>query len=142
MLQVDQPVHPIVEDRRGRLWFAATQHLVELDGSTWRLHPLPPGFRTQTVHTDSVWPLPDGRIGLMVNEVERFEGILIFDPATGRFQQLVHPEGRKVALLAPRRDGTFWAWIKPGLRLEIFDGKTFRPRFDFTRTGKAMTYGA
>ncbi len=132
MLHLDQPVHSIVEDRRGRLWFAATQHLVELDGSTWRLHPLPPGFRTQTVYTDSIWPLPDGRIGLMVNEVERFDRVLIFDPATDRFQRLVHPEGRNVVLLSPRRDGTFWAWMKPGLRLEIFDGKTFRPRFDFS----------
>jgi signal transduction histidine kinase/CheY-like chemotaxis protein len=136
MLQVDQPVHAIAEDGRGRLWFAATQHLVELDGSTWALHQLPPGFRTQTVHTNAVWPLPDGRIGLMVNEVERFDGVLIFDPATGRFQRLVHPERRNVVLLAPRRDGTFWALMKPGLRIEIFDGKTFRPRFDFSADWK------
>jgi signal transduction histidine kinase/ligand-binding sensor domain-containing protein/ActR/RegA family two-component response regulator len=135
-MHLDQPVHSIVEDRRGRLWFAATQHLVELDGSTWRFHPLPPGFRTQTVHTDAVWPLPDGRIGLMVNEVERFDRVLIFDPATGRFQRLDHPEGRNVVLLTPRRDGTFWAWTKPGLRIDIFDGKTFRPRFDFTADWK------
>jgi signal transduction histidine kinase/CheY-like chemotaxis protein len=136
MQHLDQPVHSIIEDRRGRLWFAATQHLLELDGSTWRWHPLPPGFRTQTVHTNAVWPLPDGRIGLMVNEMERFDGVLMFNPANSRFQRLVHPEGLNVVLLAPRRDGTFWAWMKPGLRIDIFDGKTFRPRYDFTADWK------
>ena len=132
MLQLDEPVHAIAQDRKGVLWFAATQHLVELDGSTWALHPLPPGFRTQTVYTDSVWPLPDGRIAVMVNEEERLDSVLIFDPATGRFERLLHPDGHSVTLLKARRDGTFWAWIKPGLRLDIFDGKTFRPGVDFS----------
>ena len=39
----DQPVHSAVEDAPGRLWFAATEALLELDGDTWRVHPLPRG---------------------------------------------------------------------------------------------------
>jgi signal transduction histidine kinase/ligand-binding sensor domain-containing protein/ActR/RegA family two-component response regulator len=136
MLHLDQPVHTIVEDRWGRLWFAATQHIVELDGSTWKLYPLSSGLRTHTVYTDSVWPLPDGRIAFLVSELERYTRVLILDSGTGRFQWLVDPEGRDVVLLVPRRDGTFWARTKPGLRLEIFDGKNFHPQFDFSANWK------
>jgi Signal transduction histidine kinase len=136
MAHLDEPVHAIAEDKRGRLWFAATTHLLELDGATWRSYPMPAGFRSHTVHTDSVWPLPDGRIAFLANEVERFDRVLILDPATRRFTRLMHPEGCDVALLAPRRDGTFWARMKPGLRIDIFDGKSFRRKYDFSADWK------
>ncbi len=136
MAHLDEPVHAIAEDKRGHLWFAATRHLLELDGSRWRWYPIPAGFRSQTVHTDSVWPLPDGRVAFLANEVERFDRVLIFDPATRRFARLMHPEGIDVVLLAPRRDGTFWARMKPGLRLDIFDGKNFRRQYDFSADWK------
>ena len=56
------PVHSITEDDRRRLWFSASEYLLELDGSTWRKHRLPPGFQTHSFQTDSIWPLT-GRTG-------------------------------------------------------------------------------
>src|SRR5260221_13227630 len=84
MSRLDQPVHAIVEDPKGRLWFSANEDLLELDGSTWRRHPLPSGMRTHTAHTDSVIPLPDGRIAVMAMENDSLDRVLLFDPATRR----------------------------------------------------------
>jgi signal transduction histidine kinase len=55
---------------------------------------------------------------------------LIFDPGTGHFQILPHPEGRRIESLFPGKNGTAWIMTSPGFRLEIYDGKTFRPGID------------
>jgi signal transduction histidine kinase/ActR/RegA family two-component response regulator len=127
---LDAPVHAIAEDRRGRLFFSATEWLLELEGTTWRKYRLPAGSRTHTVQTRSLWPLADGRILVKARGAQGAEQEWFFDPASGKFQPLVHPEGRSVALLAQRRDGTFWAVTKPGLALETYDGKAFRRVLD------------
>ena len=54
----DQPVHGAVEDARGRLWFAATESLLELDGDTWRVHPLPQDTQTVPNQSASLRVLP------------------------------------------------------------------------------------
>jgi signal transduction histidine kinase/CheY-like chemotaxis protein/ligand-binding sensor domain-containing protein len=136
MSGLDQPVHAIAEDTKGRLWFSANEDLLELDGSTWRRRPLPSGMRTHTAHADSIMPLPDGRIAFLAMENDNLDRVLLFEPATGRFQRLIHPDGHNVAMLVPRRDGTFWAWLMPGCRLDIFDGKSFQPKFDFSAQWK------
>jgi signal transduction histidine kinase len=134
---LDLPVHAIAEDRTGRLWFAATEYLLELNGSRWRRHALPAGARTDTVYTNSINPLPDGRLMLKArDQQERHDLVFIFDPASGRFQPLVHPQGRQIGLLAQRPDGTFWARMVPGCRLEIFDGRRFQPRLDISEQWK------
>ena len=81
-------------------------------------------------------PLPDGRIAVVALEKDRFDRTLLFDPATGKFERLIHPNGQHVALLVPRRDGTFWARMTPGCRIDIFDGKSFQPKFDFSAQWK------
>src|SRR5260370_33309258 len=106
MAHLDEPVHAIAEDKRGHLWFAATRHLLELDGSRWRWYPIPAGFRSQTVHTDAGWPLPDGRVALLANEVERVDRALLFDPATRPVARLLHPGGIDVVLVTPGRHGS------------------------------------
>ena len=131
---LDVPVHAIAEDRQGRLFFSATEYLLELDGTNWRRYRLPPGSRTHIVQTRSLWPLADGRVLLKARGAEGAEQELFFDPSTGRFQPLVHPLGRAVTLLARRPDGTFWAVTKPGLQLEMYDGKSFRLELDLAKT--------
>src|ERR1035441_3299805 len=59
---LDLPVHAAMEDRQGRLWFAATDYLLELDGAVWKRHRIPSGLRTHTTQTASVMESPNGRV--------------------------------------------------------------------------------
>ena len=122
-------VHAAAEDRLGRLWFAATECLLELDGARWSLHRLPNGVRTHTPYTHSVIVLEDGRI-LLKAAADTVDMGLIFDPRTGAFHELVHPQGRLVTFLQSRPEGGVWVGTEkpgsPGFRLEIFEGSTFR----------------
>ena len=90
--EFDLPVHAIAEDRQGRLWFAATKYLLELNGTIWSKYPLPGGLRTHTVQTNSVCILADGRIVLKAMRPDQSSVALIFDPIQRRFRELIHPE--------------------------------------------------
>jgi signal transduction histidine kinase/CheY-like chemotaxis protein len=120
----------MAEDAQGRLWFAATEYLVELDGTTWRRYRLPFGTRTHSVQTHSLLTFPDGRIGVKVRSEAGEEQVLMFDPRNGRFEKLAHPEGRTITVMVPRGNGTFWVNTRPGFRVEIYDGKSFKPQFE------------
>ncbi len=128
--EFDLPVHSIAEDRRGTLWMSATNYLLELQGDTWTRHELPDGFRTHTVETNSVVPLPDGRILVKVLGVNSADAVLVMDPRSGRFTRLAHPEGRSLTMLQLRHGGGAWVGSEvkgvPGFRLEIYDGTRFR----------------
>jgi signal transduction histidine kinase/CheY-like chemotaxis protein len=130
---VDAPVHSVMEDRQGRLWFAATEYLLELDGKVWRRFRLPDGVRSHTIRTHCLGLLPDGRITLEVRRGDSDENVLLFDPVGGSFQPLRHPEGRTIGLTTQRNDGTLWVVTKPGARVEIYDGKTFRTVADLSK---------
>ena len=125
----EQSVHAIAEDSRGHIWFAATEDLIEFDGSTWKKHRLPAGQRTHLQQTRGTIPLPDGRVLIKVQSDEGIESVLIFDPRTTRFEQLKRPDGHQIGLMVPRRDGTFWVRTRPDNEFDIWDGKTFRPQF-------------
>ncbi len=128
--EVDTQVHAIAEDRQGRLWFAAFDCLLELDGTVWRKHPLPPGRVTHPTQTRSLVALADGRIAMKVGGFGEVDGLLLFHPETGRFDLVLHPQGRIIAAAISRHDGTFWVRTGPGRHIEIYDGKTFLPQFE------------
>jgi signal transduction histidine kinase/ligand-binding sensor domain-containing protein len=128
--RIDQPVYGIIEDRDGRLWFSATENLIELDGSEWRIHPLPENMRAQIVYADSLIRLADGRIVLRVYEKEIFDRLLSFDPRTRRFNIVQLPQGQQFGGLWRRRDGAIWVLTRPPCRLEIYDGRTFHSPLD------------
>ncbi len=139
--QLDLAVHAIAEDRQGRLWFAATNYLLELDNNKWKFHPIPKGLRTHTSQTDSVCPLSDGRVAVKVVHDDDQGLVLLFDPRRQRFQELRHPEDRSIGLIAPRRDGSIWLRTsrrdRRSQRLEIYDGKNFKPYKDVTAEWKS-----
>jgi signal transduction histidine kinase/DNA-binding response OmpR family regulator len=130
MEAIGLPVHAIAEDRQGRLWMAATEYLLELDGDTWTRHALPAGFHTQTVETSSVVPLADGRVLVQVVGEDQPDLMMAMDPKSGRFTALPHPEGRVITLLQQRPAGGVWVGSevrgKPGFQLDVYDGASFR----------------
>ena len=127
---LDLPVSSMAEDAKGRLWAAANEYLLELDGDTWSRHLLPLGMRCYTVPTRSLMIMGDGRIGLRARGDDGAERVLRFDPASGRFDTLVHPQGRAVNPLASAGDGRFWVLTNPGHHIELYDGNRFLPQFD------------
>jgi len=131
---LDLPVHAATETPGGRLWFAATETLLEFDGSAWVRHPLPPGYFTDTVHTSSLDPLPDGRLLIKVVRADRSRALLFFDPGSGRFSQSTNAPGRNITMLCPRPKGGLWVATEtpgsPGFRLDIYDGSAFHQRLE------------
>ena len=128
--KLDQPVHAIAEDRQGRLWFAGSDYLLELDGSNWRSYRWPQGMETHAAQSDTLSTMADGRIAIKAVGGATEDRSFLFDPSSGVFTPLVHPEGRQIRMIRSRADGTLLIWSQPGCRLEIFDGKTFRTIFD------------
>jgi signal transduction histidine kinase/CheY-like chemotaxis protein len=131
-----QPVHSVVEDRSGHLWFAATDYLVEFDGAAWYRHRLPGLLQTFTLYERAVWLADDGGILLKTRDRNEADVMLKFDPRSRTFGRLTHPEGRGIMLLEPKRGGGFWAaTTKPGEpapRLEIYSGNEFRPYLEIS----------
>jgi signal transduction histidine kinase/CheY-like chemotaxis protein len=130
----DLPVHAAFEDRQGRLWFAATDYLLELDGAAWKRHRMPPGLRTHATQTASVMESPNGSIVVNCLAQDQTDVMLEFDPRSGRFHAIQPPAGRQIVLMSPRKSGGLWAFTladRPrGLRMEVYDGKRLTPFLD------------
>ena len=131
---LDLPVHSAFEDRQGRLWFAATDYLLELDGGVWKRHRIPPGLRTHATQTASVLDSLDGRVVVNCLAQDQTDLMLEFDPRSGGFHTIHPPEGRQIVLMTPRKGGGLWAATAamnlPGFRWEIYDGKGLTPFLD------------
>jgi signal transduction histidine kinase/CheY-like chemotaxis protein len=129
------PVHAAAEDTDGRLWFAATDYLLEFDGRKWQRHRIPAGLRTDTVKTQSVIIAPDGRVLLHCLDQEQLDVMLEFDRGSNVFRPVKHPEKRQILVMTPRREGGYWAATAlpkaSGFRLEIYDHGRFQPYVDF-----------
>jgi signal transduction histidine kinase/CheY-like chemotaxis protein/ligand-binding sensor domain-containing protein len=130
--QLDQPVHAITEDHQGRLWFAGTDYLLELNGANWSAYRWPEGMQTQAAQSDTLWALADGKIAVKTVGRQNENRVFFFDPRTQRFAPLIHPEGRDMQLIRGRADGSLLIWSRPGCRIEILDGKAFHVLFDST----------
>ena len=126
LTDMELPVHAAVQDRKGRLWFAATDYLLSMEGDAWKRHALPTGLRTHMVQTQGLVPLDDGRILIMAINPDQLEIALLFDPERGSFSYLHPAEGRRVILIAPRGAGGAWVATAragaPGFRLEVLNG--------------------
>ena len=128
------PVHGVAADAQGRLWFAATDYLLELDGAAWSRHRIPKGLRTHTVQRHSVIAEANGNILLKTMAQDQTEVALEFDTRRRSFRRIEHPQGRRIVLMIPRRAGGVWAATtaagKTGFRVEIFENGRFREYLD------------
>jgi signal transduction histidine kinase/CheY-like chemotaxis protein len=130
-------VATLFQSRKGELYALHERHLLRRAGDTWTTVPLPDALRPDVSFTDNIAELPDGRIlfGAYEGEGERiaFDGpsLPTFDPATGRFDSVRHPEGRRLQLVAAGTPGRTWVITGSGdeTRLETFDGRAFTPVF-------------
>jgi signal transduction histidine kinase len=130
-------VATLFESRQGELYALHERHLLRRVGDRWTVVPLPNGLRPDVSFTDNIAELPDGRIlfGAYEGQGERiaFDGpsLPTFDPRTGRFDSVRHPEGRRLQLVAAGTPGRTWVITGSGdeTRLETFDGHTFTPVF-------------
>jgi len=130
----DRPVHAALEDRQGRLWFAATDSLLELDGGVWRRHAIPRGLRTRTTQTAGIIESPNGGIIVHCAAEDQTDVMLEFDRKSGAFREIDPPEGRQIASMTQRRAGGLWAATadkdRLRFRLEIYDGRRLQPFLD------------
>jgi len=122
----DQPVHSAVEDARGRLWFAATEALFELDGDTWRVHPLPQDTQTVTNQSASLAILPDGRLAMTAN-MPGTAIVTAFDPRTGTFTPLLRGAGRTLPQLWRGRGDRVLVRTTAPCAIEIWDRQGHHP---------------
>jgi signal transduction histidine kinase/ActR/RegA family two-component response regulator len=134
-------VATLYESRRGELYALHERHLLRRVGDAWTMVPLPDRLRPDVSFTDNIAELPDGRIlfGAYEGQGERiaFDGPTLptFDPRTGHFATVRHPEGRRLQLVAAGTPGRSWVITGSGgdTRLETFDGQAFTPVFDAGR---------
>src|SRR5215831_18401522 len=109
---------------------SATDCVLKLAGDKWTRYGLPAGLHTHTIQTNSLAPLPDGRILVKAVRVDRSDAVLAMDTKSGRFSPFLHPEGRIITLLAQRPAGGVWVGSEvkgaPGFRLDVCDGASFR----------------
>ena len=132
--EFEHSVHSILEDRSGRLWFAATDYLLELDGASWNAHRVPRGLRLHAVQSEALAPGDNGRILVKSMNQQQVEIILEFDPRSAQFRTVLHPEGRLIQVIKARREGGVWmgsmAPGRQGFRVEIYENGRFRPYID------------
>ena len=122
-------VHGVAEDAEGRLWVAATERLHLLETNRWRSFPLPEPVEVQPQSGQTVLPLRDGTVALLLN------GRLVrFEPATGSFLNVSHASGAQIRPLGLMKDGALcveFHFVKKNgsnlPRLALFNGRTFPP---------------
>jgi len=130
--QLDRSPYSICEDARGRLWVGYRDVLAVLENGQWRSIPFPSRILLRNTGADSsVSALSDGRIVFCVDISggSPGQGLLAFDPDSGTFKSILHPEGLPVRIIQGRADGTFLTHCggNNSYRVDIFDGTTFRP---------------
>ncbi|MCF7763625.1 MAG: hypothetical protein K9N62_08130 [Verrucomicrobia bacterium] len=122
-------VHTVFESGDGTVWFVLSDGLLSLRGDHFESVGWPAGFDPDSQTPAKMYELADGRLVITGGEQA-----LLFRPNTARFEQVPHPEGRRIRILGARPDGTLWTQTSLGSpdapnshRLEQFDGDTFLP---------------
>ncbi|RPI26839.1 MAG: hypothetical protein EHM61_10505 [Acidobacteria bacterium] len=127
--------YSVCDDALSRVWLAYRDSLAVLENGKWRVIPAPPNVTIRSTGTDSIFPLPGGQMlicGDVRNQPPTAQMLLVFDPNSGDFRPVPHPEGLPVRMVFPRSDGSYLAHCGGTYsgRVDIFDGTTFRPFAD------------
>ena len=126
---VDSMAINAVADHQGRLWLCYADHLVGIGNGKLQRYPIPKEAALSETRFGIV--LGNGNLVFLPYDRRR---LWLFDPNQGSFRAVAHPSGIAFGAIAARRDGTAWVQIGGSkterLRLEVFDGKSFRPVVD------------
>jgi signal transduction histidine kinase/CheY-like chemotaxis protein len=127
------PTHtgPLLDIGNSEIVAVQSRALLRHTADGWRSYPAPPEFSMNVHYSQAAGILPDGRLAIGTLGVAYRTPALLFDPASGRFEPLVHPEGRWVEVLGPRSPKGVWVITRPltgPARLESYDGTRFEVR--------------
>ncbi len=120
-------VSVIAGDQQGRIWFVSGGYLGEIDHGKVRRFQLPSGRRTALL-TERIAILDNGEVAMRAGSLA---DLAVFNPASGRFRLVRHPDGKEIGWIAARRAGNMWVQVfekhAAGWNLESFDGTRFHP---------------
>ncbi|HKS36053.1 MAG TPA: two-component regulator propeller domain-containing protein, partial [Verrucomicrobiae bacterium] len=120
------PVYGILEDRQGRLWFAAPGALLVSQHGEWRRIAWPRDLRPSFAPPEALFGFASGRIAINTRHQP-----WLYDSASGEFSPLIHPSGRPIrAIVGQLNDErlcleTTGQGREADSRLETFDGEKF-----------------
>jgi signal transduction histidine kinase/ligand-binding sensor domain-containing protein len=128
--KVPSPIHGVVEDARGTLWFVSAGSLHALEDGRHEAFALPGAAAIRNMSSSRVlFPLKDA--SLLLDAGGR---LFRFQPGRGEFTEVQSKEGaRRFKVLGRIKDGELCVQGFAGdgaetdLRLEIYDGASFRP---------------
>jgi signal transduction histidine kinase/streptogramin lyase len=123
----------IIEDKQGNIWFHEKKTLLKYDNQSWKQIELVPDYQPleEQYETTTLCLLADGRIAIRSGD----SFLWLMDPQTETFEKVIHPEGKKIDLIAPKSNGELWVHTitDPQSRrdrqsqIESFDGEKFTP---------------
>jgi diguanylate cyclase (GGDEF)-like protein len=124
---IDTPVKAITGDKQGRVWFLTGSYLVVNDHGKWRRFHLPAGPLSALL-IDTMLALENGDV---IMRADSLADTVAFNPETGKFRFVHHPEGKRTGFIARRRAGSVWVQVfeNDGVhwRLQAYDGTSFQP---------------
>jgi diguanylate cyclase (GGDEF)-like protein len=123
----DTLVSAIAGDRLGRTWFVSGQYLAVDDHGKASRFELPTSGRRTALLMERIAVLANGDLTMRAGSLA---DLLIFNPASGAFRVVSHPDGKGIGWITERRDGNVWVQVfeTDGVQwsLESFDGTRFR----------------
>ena len=127
---VDSMAVNAIVDHQGRLWLCYADHLIGIAGTgRCKQYPIPKEATLSETRFGVL--LGDGSLLFLPYNRRR---LWLFDPNRGTFRSVEHPSRAVFGAVASRPDGTAWVQITASkserLRLEVFDGNSFRPVVD------------
>jgi signal transduction histidine kinase/CheY-like chemotaxis protein len=112
-------VHDILEDSRGRIWFAATTHILLLDGEKWKRFSMPKGLTTHNLISRALAEVGDNLIRIKTNSGRMVESVIDFDLTTQRFVAPTTDSGMR--FFRELSDGSSIEQRSPGFKLRFRD---------------------
>ncbi len=128
---IKSPVHSICESSDGTVWFACGTHLASFLDGKWKTYPLPKGFAVDYYNSNAISILPDGRFVVEIWNIDDnnliLNHFLIFDPVSGIFKSIKHPEGKEIWHISQQNDGLIIAALgdRATYSIEKYDGNKF-----------------
>src|SRR6185436_14575533 len=118
----------IFEASSGDLYALQDRAVERHTGARWVAYPLPATITANVTFSKVLGEVTGGRLVFHAGDLSRaFE----FDPSTGAFTEVRHPEGRTIEVLGRKRPLGVWTITRaPGqpARVESFDGTSFSVR--------------